>query len=881
MLQNRNFDTGTKLRRLLDQDQDGLGIVAARGNKINRKHYANQLGCTPSNLTRFEPIFSEYERQLQITTGPLRHLPEMRKWLAAAYDARELQLRDGKIDRVAFQERFELRGGTFMTRYPRIRALIEEFDARAEQEGYLPAARQEEIERVRAVLAEGPTLNKDRMTINQVALAQVAQVPQIRFRDKLFADAIAAREAEILTEAQVSRIDPYVHGRVFPFSQLAALWPTTFLQHVGIRFKQVAAGLAQETAKNPYLHLVDALTWIGSSSNPDCRAVVAEAVEKGRVLAVAAWEDALFAYRDHLVAEIATGRSTDSSVDHAISSLRSMLDALSSAQVVPETSVGLPGVKHTRRRSGHLRSVAEACAADAGGTAPDYVSFARDRFQEACKTSGTDLGMSDSEEFIRSLAIGMRSTVNLPTDPATAVRLVLERRLEALRARAFSIVDAAVEAHQRGRELLSLAKIDGAEFERAYLNGELNAHQRRQLVTSLFPDAEGTSDQREERGIANLLALIEQRHGGVPPRGGNEDGMPFGQFFAKRYLAYGGLKTIAPMLNPEADAVGAALTLYLIESGANVSVGRTLDRECIEASDLEGYSRVTGHKARAKGKPIIVDLPDNSEAVRAIEWLISAGGRLQASAGEDNDRLFLMRIGGRVQLMTPHWYTNWFKDFAASTPGLEEVRLLPNMIRPSVLLHASLGNDGRLAVGMAIGQHSLGVSQGYQQKWPTRLLYDATIRRFQAAFETLVMSGIEDAASRLGITPDQFEARLGSLQATGLGTYCKDQRGRPGSRGEVCSTLDCWDSCPHLLIVAEIEAIAALQLWQASLRSVQPDWERDRPERWDEVWLPWLCLTDVVEEKMSRGPLIKIWAAARKRSAEISARSGYVPPRPW
>ncbi|WP_419830336.1 hypothetical protein [Methylobacterium sp.] len=877
----RAFELEAQLRSLLDRDRVDPGIVAARGNKINRKHYAQKIGCSPANLARFEPVFSEYERELQIATGPLRHLSEMRKWLAAAYDNRELQLRDGKIDRAAFQERFELRGGAFMTRHSQIRELIEEYDARVERDGYLSASRQEELDRLRAVLAGTPILNKEWLTINQVELAKAAQVPQIRLRDKPFADAIATREAEILTEVQASRIDPYVHGRVFPFSHLTTLWPTTFLERVGVRFKQIAAGLAQQTAKNPYLSLVGALTWIGSSSNPNCRAVVAEAVGKGRVLAVAAWEDALFAYREHLVAGIAAGSETDSSVDHAISSLRPMLDALSTAQVVPETSMALPGVKHSRRRSGHLRSIAEACATDTSGAAPDYVSFARDRFLQACKTSGTDLGMGDSEEFIRSLAIGLHATANLPMDPETGVRLVLERRLEALRAHAFSIVDAAVEAHQRGRELLSLAEIDGAEFERAYLNGELNAHQRRQLVTRFFPDPEGSSDQGEARGIANLLALIEQQRGGIPPRGGTDDGTPYGQFFAKRYLAYGGLKTIAPLLNPEADAVGAALTLYLIESGANVSVGRTLDRACIEASDLEGYCRVTGHKARAKGKPIIVDLPDNSAAVRAIEWLNSVGGRLQASAGGDNDRLFLMRIGGRVQMMTPHWYTSWFKDFATSTPGLEEVRLLPNMIRPSVLLHASLSNDGRLAVGMAIGQHGLGVTQGYQQKWPTRLLYDETIRRFQAAFETLVMSGIEDAASKLGITTEQFEARLGNLQATGLGTYCKDRRGRPGSRGEVCSTLDCWDGCPHLLIVAEIEAIAALQLWQASLRSVQPDWERDRPERWDEIWLPWLCLTDVVEEKMSRGPLIKIWAAAQKRSAEVSAQPGYVSPRPW
>ncbi|WP_449410168.1 hypothetical protein [Methylobacterium komagatae] len=832
-------------------------------------------------MARFEPIFSEYERELQVVTGPLRHLPEMREWLAARYAARGLQLRNGKIDRLAFQERFELRGGAYLTRHSEIRELIEDYDARVERDGYLPAARQEEIERVIIWLSGTPVLNRDRLTINRVELARAAQVTKIKLRDKIFVDAIAKREAEILIEAQASRIDPYIHGRVFPFSHLAMLWPTTFLEHVGIRFKQISAGLAQEAAKNPYLHLVSALTWIGLSSNPDCQAVIAEAAEKGRIRSVDAWEDALFAYRDHLIAEIATGGATDGSVDQAISSLRPMLDALSSAQIVPETSVGLPGVKHARRRSGHLRSVAEACTPNAGRAAPDYVSFARDRFLEACKTSGTDLGMGDSEEFISSLAAGMHSTANLPADPAAAVRLVLERRLEALRAHAVSIVDAAVEAHGRGRELLSLADIDGAEFEREYLGKELSAHQRHQLVTVLFPDPARSSEQSIQQGIGNLLALIEQRFEGIPPRGGIDSNSPYGQFFAKRYLAYGGLRTIAPMLIPEPDAVGAALTLYLIESGANVSVGRTLDRECIETSELEGYRRVTGYKARAKGKPIIVDLPDNSDAVRAIEWLISAGGTLQASASEDTDRLFLMRIGSRVQLMTPHWYTSWFKNFAATVPGLEEVRLVPNMIRPSVLLQASLSNDGRLAVGMAIGQHGLSITQGYQQKWPTRLLYDETIRRFQVAFETLVMSGIEGAASRLGITTEQFEARLGNLQATGLGTYCKDQRGRPGSRGEVCSTLDCWNGCPHLLIVAEIEAIAALQLWQASLRSVQPDWEKDRPERWDEVWLPWLCLTDVVEEKMSRGPLIKIWAAAREWSAEISARSGYVPPRPW
>lgn len=870
-----------RLRALLDDDQASGGVVAVRGGVISRSHYARLLGCTPGALTRFRSVFADYEERLGVATGPMRHLSAMREWLAAAYDARQLEIRDGKVDRVAFQTHFGLRGGTFMTRHPEIRALLEEFDARAQAEAYLPLARQEELDRVRAALTGQVVLNKDRMTINQVALAETARVPQIRFRDRPFAEAIASRQAEIMAEVEASRIDPFVHGRVYPFSDLAPIWPMRFLDRVGVRFKQVASGLAQQGAKHPYLQLVNMLDWVGRSSNPHCRAVMAEANGSGRVLSADEWEDALFAYREHLIAEIAAGRSTNSAVDTAIKALRIMLDRLSSGGVVPSTSTPLPGVKHVRRLSGKRKSVAEAKSAAGEGIEADYVAFARERFQEAAKSSGSDMGMGESNEFINGLAVELRDGVNLPGDATAAVRFVLERRLDALRMRAVTIVDAAIEAYQRGHELLASSRIDGEEFEAAYLGDALNAYERTQLVRSLFPDPSFADDGQVERGIANLLRLIEQRHGGVPPPGGNTKVGAYGQFFAKRYLAYGGLATIGPMLNPSTDAVGAVLTLYLLESGANVSVGRTLDRECIESSDLDGHRRVTGHKARAKGKPIIVDLPESSPAVRAMEWLLSASARLQSGATVDGDRLFLMRIGRRVQLMTPHWYTNWFKGFAASTPGLEGIGLVPNMIRPSVLLQAALGNDGRLAAGMALAQHGLAITQGYQQKWPTRLLYDENIRRFQAAFETLVMSGIDDAASRLGIAVEEFEARLGDLRATGLGTFCKDQRGRPGEQHGTCSTLDCWNECPNLLIVAEVEAIASLQLWQASLRTARPDWERDRPERWDQVWLPWLCLTDVVEEKMVRGPLVKTWRAAQRRSVEIFAQPGYVPPRPW
>jgi len=866
-----------RLCALLDNDRETDGVVTSRGGKISRKHYAQRLGCVPSALGRFGEVFARYERELGVVTGPMRHLPEMRTWLEEAYEARELGVRDGKVDRIAFMAYFELRGGTFITRHPPIRALFETLDARAASEGYLPLDRQAELKRFQAALAGQPALDKDRLTINLVELAKVSRVPKIRFRDKPFAEALAVRQAQIRTEAKTSRIDPHVHGRVFSFSGLSPLWSTPFLERVGIRFKQIASGLAQASAKPSYLKLVGALEWVGASDNPHCRAVVVEAGQGGRIRSTGEWEDALFAYRDHLIASAAT----DSSVDSAIRGLRGMLAGLASGGVVPATSVPLPGVKNARRRGGHLRSVIETSAIDGKDAGSDHVAFVRGLYAGVLGNSDTDIGKGEFDDFVDGLAIELKAAGPLSDDPAAAVRLGLERRLDALRSCASIIVEKGIKAHRYGSELLSRAQIDGAEFERAYLGGGINSHERTQLVRSLFPSPTDSAEEQVEQGLANLLSLVSQRHDGILPLGGAEKAGPYGQFFAKRYLAYGGLRNIEPMLHPDPNVVGAVLTLYLLESGANVSVGRTLDRDCIEDSDLGDHRRITGHKARAKGKPIIVDLPTSSPAVRAMDWLLSANGTLHAAAKDDRDRLFLMRIGSRVQLMTPHWYTNWFKRFAASAPGLEGIDLVPNMLRPSVLLHASLSNDGRLATGMAIGQHGTAVTQGYQQKWPTRLLYDDNVRRFHAAFETLVMSGVEDAASKLGITAEQFESRLGELRATGLGTFCRNQQGRPGETGGTCSTLDCWNDCPNLLIVAEVNAIASLQLWQASLRTVQPKWERDRPERWDQVWLPWLCLTDVVEEKMGRGSLIKVWNAARRRATELSAQPGYVPPRPW
>ncbi|WP_454656188.1 hypothetical protein [Bosea beijingensis] len=860
---------GVNLKRLLDADVSTNTIVTSRGGKISRAHYADKLGLSRSYMTFLVGVFEFYEKKLGVATGPESKLDEMREWLSTAYANRELALWDGKIDRTAFRAHFKLRGGTFLTRSPTLRELFEEFDARAQSEGYLPKGDEDELDRVVADLQNGPELNRDRLTVNRVALAKRLGIPLGRVNREAVDRVIRRREAEIFRQAQESMIDPFVQGRVFAFSDLEGIWARRFLENVGDAFKVYASG--RVNSKRVYIWLVNALRWIGTDRSDPSIAVVAEANASGRIANEDSWDEVLSAFRDRLVSKIGTGEASKTLTDNDIASLRQGLSALADKQVAPRLSGQLRGVKFAGRLTKNVPSIAEA------GTRSTHKSAVRDEI-EARLSGFSDFlegewEAGDLPAFVGGLEAEIRLVGEIPDDPVEAIKGALSRRLAALSSAAWGLLKVGMEKHACGRALIAKATIDSETFVKHYFSANLSRQEKRDLLREAFPDP-----STGETALANLLKMIEVQFAGVPPKTHNKR---FGQFFAKRSIELGGRGAIDPLLFPNSDTVYATLVLYLLDSGSNVAVGRTLNRDCLEATDVDGHGQITGIKARAQGKPIYQTLPLDSQSVRAISWLVGTRTALERVAQEDGDLLFLILKGERAGGVTERAFRYWFGRFSRSIVGLAGLALTPRMIRPSILLRAALANEGRVAVGMAIGQHGEDVSSSsYQGRWPTRRLYDAQVRRFQESLETLIFANAAGVASRLGIPEEEMRKRLLSLRDSGLGTFCKDPFGRPGAEGSKCQTLDCWNDCPQLLLLAEVEAIAGLQIWQASLRAVQPEWERDRPERWDAVWLPWLVFVGVVEEKMTRG-FISIWEAARRRVEEITSAPGFVAPRPW
>jgi hypothetical protein len=498
------------------------------------------------------------------------------------------------------------------------------------------------------------------------------------------------------------------------------------------------------------------------------------------------------------------------------------------------------------------------------------------RLFDISETYGVGFPRDEAIRFVGNLAYEVSRGVDLPRDPIEAVTIVLNRRLDALKQHAEYLIDRAKIDLEFGKTLLAEADIDPHRFRLDYFGEHLTREERERLSSSFFPYKKGGSLQDQRRSLANLLSLAKVSFAGMlpPQRTGR-----VAKFFARRYLELGGAKYIERLLYPTAATAAAVLALYLVETGANPPVGREIHRDCIDNSQHAGYEEITGFKATAGGKPIIMHFTPDAKVLKSIRWLEAQSAHLALVAGNHKECLFLMRDGYGTKMISADWFTEWFKSFSRSIESLRDLVITPNMLRPSVLLRAALERDGRLELGMAIGQHGEAVTQGYQQRYPVRLKYDQHMRGFHKAFETLVVSSLKEAAKLLRISEAEFDGRLEALRETGRGVFCTNVLGRPGNNGRKCEQLDCWN-CPQMLIVLETDAIATLQLWQESLRSVQGEWERDRPERWEAIWLPWLCLADVVEEKMGRS-LIGIWNAAKLRAAEIKASPNFVPHLAW
>lgn len=646
--------------------------------------------------------------------------------------------------------------------------------------------------------------------------------------------------AVVIRDTQSSKdpLCPYVpqHSAAYDFRPFVGIGKA-FVVAVAGAFAVRVSGLRWGTAKQRHYSIKILLRWIAHNRKlfPVFREKL---VNDYQSISVDEWEAVLNTWRDDFVnGERPLTESTRSQVLRAVNVL---LEALITARVIRPISRLVP-VKDSNKKV-----IPKKCLAEASVRQPSTRPAHK-------KTKGEGLDVQ-----------------------IEAIACLNEKRLKDLRKCAEQELRKWSDHFKEGQNILALSDMPFIEIRKILRTRYRNNTFRIRALRRLFP-----KDQ-PKIALARYLTYILNEHGGV---------IPFRLTTLRQYhydfCRYrGGIDEVRSYLTPAPEAANAVRLIFLIDTGVNVSVCYSLNRDCISPSDNPGHIVVTGFKDRARGKPILSELPirdsryEISCAQALMTYLDMSKWLSKAAPKPVRHRLFLHAY--KSETIRPITYSvagKQFKAFLARHKEFSGLDFRVDMMRPTVLFQSIYANRGNLIAANALGDHAhFSTTSYYANKPSLRLLYQRLTRDFQQLFQVVAISDIEGAASKLEMNNSEFRRLLREAHRTGLGVTCLNPRAgyQPASvKGEDCTTLEKCPTCPLRFVVATVPNITDLVLFYWHLQNNRPEFEATRPERWLQTWLPWLVFAEVALEKVQRGPTASIYLAA-KTAAEGRIASGTV-----
>lgn len=881
-MSKKAVDSGVqgRLRELLRDDLLAGALVLSETLVVSRRHYAERLGLSYGFVSaKGTAVFKEYDAQVYV-----RLVERCRSVLERALQERVLPIRDGKVERGWLRNELGVSATLLQTR-KELRALVSEFDGRIYESEYSPRSTAALLGKVTRILENHCPLAVGQKRIAVREVARRAGCAHSLLKQEPFASAMRAKSDALKAGECLQDGDVIVAGRVMAFSPLKFAWPMRFVLRIAQAFQTFAAPYA-ERANEYRRELLTFLQWLDHPTDA-FRLSAKEALAKSAWPDARTWRGVLDSYEVHI--DSSRGARAPATLSNRLGKLNRMLSALAADGVFPSPHRKLRLRETTRRSPEARRSLAEL-SHPLDEKADALVAFAEKTLHGASTRFPTDYQEDGAKEFLRCLrAEFIRKGGSLPGNLPEAVLLVLDERLSLIARAVQSAVDESKGLLAQGRALLLTSNLPGDFLERFAEAACAGEEARRLLLRRHFPPP--VDGVPSELAQANLLALVKTHCGGIFPDdadGGHRLSAFLGpSFFRKRYLETGGRLKLQSLLTVTPDVRAAVATGYMATAGANVALALGLWGERMRPSREVGHTEVIGIKDKAGGKPIHADLPTKSPCIAAMQWLWGECAALRASAtGESRNLLFITNRGEKFNAA---WFRCAFKRLMNRTPELSGLPISPSMLRPSVLLKAALEHDGRVLTGQAIAQHGLNLSASgaYQGRRPTRELWDEQMRRFQVAFETCALLAAEEVSPVRGYTERERAERVSRLEATGLGTFCRDRFGRPGHEGRRCESLDCLGGpddetcCPQMEVNLCPDSAALMQIWKAALDQAESDWVRDREERWVKVWMPWQAFITVVQEKASRGPLLRVWTQGKSVRRQLELQNGYAEPCPF
>ncbi|EIM28032.1 hypothetical protein MicloDRAFT_00046090 [Microvirga lotononidis] len=640
------------------------------------------------------------------------------------------------------------------------------------------------------------------------------------------------------------------------FSFLIPLFGLSAAQSIARSLISFYRKRAPKTRDGDHLIVCRAFRWMAAA--PSLAHFWEETLAKNGRVSEEGWQDAINIWAAYFKAQENLAKR---SIAQDLFAFCRCIEHVASAGLLPRVTRPRmpPGY---RRASRKRKSLAEVSMNGADGDVDSVTRTLRE---------GILAGEEDSQSFLNTLRDTNVTNCSSIDDLIKAIQHLNAYRLQAIRDIAetaflkWSAVFDEGQALARQGDDVSWLIVQALQADR---------DRRYQLIDAAFPPWD------LQQSKANFARYIRDIWGSLCPTE-----ITFGDrpTFRRLMIRFGGRDVVKAWLAAHEDAVAGAVLMYLVDSGANVSTALSLPPNFEQPSDEPGHVRISAQKDRPIYKAIVdtflIDDPSvQASTVQALRKLKEMTAPFRERDPSLGDRLFVQRFFESPAAANSDFVKNRMTYLLRLHPQLSKVPLRPNHIRSSVLLDATLNLEGGIVAARAIGDHEgYGVTEGYTMKWPTRLVYLKMISDFQTRLQIVIIYNIPGAIESLGITPDQAEELYKTAVRTGLGFSCRDPKAgaRPGTHaGEICTQIEDCTRCHMILFQATAENVADIILFRDHLLSHQDEWQAQREERWNQVWLPYLALCFVVMEKIRRSPHATLIRTGEQLAAEWKA-SGY------
>ncbi len=661
------------------------------------------------------------------------------------------------------------------------------------------------------------------------------------------------------------------HGRIFSFDEFTVSLGLRFIERLGTAFHHSVQQVVE--ARGIYYKLRNFLRWLVEHEQQF--AEIISSLRNCRTQDAVQFERMALRYQQDVIANPANRTGLNNRQPKL---QLKIIETLGECGIFP--LIKIPNIKRSRPgRRGARPSMVEA------GNVSDATHTILEIHRDAAIYRNIHFEPNnETVAFANALAMERRRRTDLPDSLPEAIKVLCEERLSDVRAVAASAYTRWSSAYFEGRRLIEEALHSPAEIMEA-LNAALASSKLRALgavSSKYFPKAD------RDASLRNVLALIDGSFSCVCPHTHNDK---WGQFWSHVYSNIGGCGFVQQHLAPTCEAVVAGFTLYLAESGANMAVAINCESNALRPSEVPNHTHIASIKKRAAYKPIIYDLPNEHydgklSAVAALKLIRDATKPLRNHESAKWDRIALYPRSGTVHTIEEWQVRDYFKKIVSKSETLREFKLVPSMIRPTVLLAVQLSNPGDLSAAQRIAQHESDTTTfGYVNKLPYRIILEEKIRKFSTTIEVVLSHNLTDAATKLALTPDNWEDVKKHARATGLGVFCSNSLAGAQAdypRGTSCLAVDRCLACQMIVVVAEPHAIADMMIWQKALNIAADQWLEERYARWTEVWVPWQAFFQVVlEEKMARGELLAVKVEAKEIVEKLMQSPEFQLPEPW